>query len=262
MLYLYFRITFNDYGMRKFLLFGFAAFLCSCTQTVEDRISDKFKEYVNSNFDDPSDLKEIVSIEIHDSTNNATMLELFNCACELDTLVAGVDSLKNKKWDKFMKNFGNSVISERSDHLSKYKREQMLSDAIKYLFEQADADNSVQKKIKQIAEHKCLLDSIYYSLDTINVYVYRIRTRITELDKAIKIHDYFATIEDDDIRISDTEPSFIGISVKCDGFTKEYTHYVELYNELVLLSNNRDTLRKKFIDLFVSNGFLLPFDYY
>lgn len=248
--------------MKKLLLLGLVALICSCTQTIEDRINVKFKEYVNFNFDDPSKLKEIVSIEIFDSINNVTMFELYNSACILDTLMTKADSLKNKKWDKFLEDFNNLTMSERSNYLSEYKKEQILSDAIKYLFEQVDANKSVQNKLKEIAEHKCLLDSVYNSLDTIDVYVYKIRTRIIDCDKIVRICDYFATIEDEDIRISDAEPPFIGISVKCDGFTKEYTHYMELTNELVLLNNNRDTLRKNLVDLFVSNGFLLPLNYY
>jgi hypothetical protein len=46
----FFINNFNNYNMRKLLLLSLIAILYSCSQTVEDRISDEFKEFVNLNF--------------------------------------------------------------------------------------------------------------------------------------------------------------------------------------------------------------------
>lgn len=70
-----------------FIIIVLSAFVVSCSKpTKEELIEKAFKEYVNKNFDDPNNLKEIVSIESRDTAKIA-LQEITKSILELDSLL-------------------------------------------------------------------------------------------------------------------------------------------------------------------------------
>ena len=75
-----------------FIIIALFAFVTSCSKpTKEELIEKAFIEYVNQNFDDPSHLKEVVSIEVQD-TAKKVLLEIFNSVHHMDSLLSYCDS--------------------------------------------------------------------------------------------------------------------------------------------------------------------------
>lgn len=248
--------------MKKILLFIFMTIVCSCKQTIEDRIRNEFVKYVKNNFDDPSILKEIVSLELNDSIDKEVINQMLQTLYQLDSLHQHLDSLKNEKWSEATNNIEKYSIENGKDYLSTYKREQIFEETITILSEEALLTNNIKNKTNEIKTSKCLLDSTYSSLNNINVDIYKIRTRIKQ-DESIKINDYYATIENDSIiKIYLAPPPLIESSIKAKSFMKNYLKHIEEQEELKQLIDKRDKLRKDFFKLFTSNGLIIPIDYY
>lgn len=90
----------------KTILFVIAALIMSaCTKTSEDRVTEAFKEYVKTDFGNPSDFIEITKIDNADTIN----VEL---ALELSTTV---DSIKH-------------LFPEDIQHRYEYRREKLIED--------------------------------------------------------------------------------------------------------------------------------------
>ena len=67
------------------LMFVFCFY--SCSKSKLDIIEEEFKLYVNQNFDDPSSLEDILSIEINDTINNVYFDTLMLSVNTLDSLI-------------------------------------------------------------------------------------------------------------------------------------------------------------------------------
>ena len=64
--------------MKKLLYILLALCAISCTQSNEDKITSAFKEYVSNNFDDPSSLDEIVSVEVTDTVSKRGLIDIID----------------------------------------------------------------------------------------------------------------------------------------------------------------------------------------
>lgn len=85
--------------MKKFICFSFFAFsilmIVSCSQSKDDKIIVAFKDYVQNNFDDPSQFVEVVSIETKDTFSTKQFKKVYRDLCERDdTLNKLSDQLK------------------------------------------------------------------------------------------------------------------------------------------------------------------------
>ena len=54
----------------------FSFICCNKLETIEDKIKKEFKIYVNENFGDPNDLKEVVSIDLKDTVSYRPIYEI------------------------------------------------------------------------------------------------------------------------------------------------------------------------------------------
>ena len=86
--------------MKKILYIFYALCAISCTQSNEDKITSAFKEYVCNNFDDPSSLDEIVSIEVTDTVSKRGLIDIideYENLVEISSSVSKslIDSLNN-----------------------------------------------------------------------------------------------------------------------------------------------------------------------
>ena len=52
-----------------YLNFSLLLFFYGCNTSIEDKIKDKFMDYANENFDNPSDIEEITSVTKTDSSD-------------------------------------------------------------------------------------------------------------------------------------------------------------------------------------------------
>lgn len=234
--------------MRKLLLLSLIVILYSCSQTVEERISDEFIKYVDSNFDDPNDFKEIVSVEFKDSFNNASLYEIVDASYKLDSICEKSYTLGT--------NFVVELVDElkayetKYRNLSSYNREQLLG----MIFEYTNLEDKTRTKTYK--ENKQLIDSLYYSLDTFNVKKYNIRIRIQENSK-LKISDYYCLLEDNNLIFFDSEPTIMDLSYKCKSFIKVLNEYNQETREYILINKQRLGKRQEIIDYVKKLGFFI-----
>lgn len=101
--------------MKKLLLFIYLVVAISCgTQTNDDKIKEAFSEYVNQNFDDPSKVKEIVSITYGDTLTNKSFADMVS---ELSVMSDSLESLNKsfvEKANSFANRYGNKVRYNQS----------------------------------------------------------------------------------------------------------------------------------------------------
>lgn len=102
--------------MKKCLLFvcAFLLFFSCGTSSTDDKIKETFSEYANQNFDDPSKVKEVVSITYGDTLTNKTFA---NMVSELSVMSDSLESLNKSLTDKansFANRYGNKVRNNQS----------------------------------------------------------------------------------------------------------------------------------------------------
>lgn len=166
----------------------------SCKQTDESKIKQALKEYVNNNFNDPNDFKEIVSIELSSSTNTDSMRNLFVGAAETFMLLEvkfeelQLDTeakTKNKKQDASL----NTLLRVLETFNS--VNELRLSQSFK------EAKNSVSE-INSISDNNG-----FEEYDT-DVYLVKCRVKVGE---RLRIQNFYAifdrTKSENNIRIQD-----------------------------------------------------------
>ena len=234
--------------MRKLLLLSLIAILYSCSQTVEDRISDEFKEFVNLNFDNPDDLKEIVAIEFKDSFNNASLYEIVRLSYKLDSL----NEVSYALGTNFIVELTNELKAYETKYrnLSSYKREKLLE----MIYEYVPLED--KRRYKTYKYNKDFIDSIYSSLDTFAVKTYNIRIRIQE-DGKLKISDYYCIIEDDNLKFYNQVPAITELTQKCKSFMKILDEYDQETEEHISMITQRLDKRQEIIDYVKSLGFII-----
>lgn len=234
--------------MRKLLLFCFVAFFSSCTQTIEDRICNEFKKYVNLNFDDPGDFKEIVSIELKDTFNNASLYEIVSFSYKLDSLnevgyTLGTDFIVDLVDE--MKPY-----EKRYRNLSSYKREKLLEMVGEYINLEDKTRSTTYKNNKR------LIDSAFCQLDTFDVKKYNVRIRVQKNDEQ-KILDYYCITEDGVFRFYDKKPTLTEMTPKCESFIKKIYEYNQQTEEYQSIITQRVNKRQEIIDYVKSLGILI-----
>lgn len=234
--------------MKQILSFILVISICSCSQTIENRISDEFVEYVNLTFDNPKDFKELVSIELKDTFNNASLYEMVHLTCELDSL----NEVSLNLGGDFVVELVNELKLNESRYrdLSYYKRERILDLVNEYIVLEC------KKRNKSYKDNKHYIDSVYHSLDTFDVKNYKIRIRVLE-DNKLKISDYYCLLEDDSLRFYEKEPSLQELTPKLSPFWKILKEYNEEINKYLLLSKQRLDKKKEIIDYIRSAGIFI-----
>ena len=101
--------------MKKF--FSFALFfllfmnLLSCSKSKEDKINAAFKDYVQNNFDDPSQFVEVVSIETKDTFSTINYKKVYRDLCERVDTLNKISNQQKLEIDSFMEKYGGRLFS-------------------------------------------------------------------------------------------------------------------------------------------------------
>lgn len=103
--------------MRKLFIYAMLLFaLASCkeqTRTKEDVIKDTFKEYVKTDFDDPSDFIEVTKVEVVDTLNANDAKAIIVSLAGIQNVMAPQDIIKLADYaEKFERDYTN-IISYR-----------------------------------------------------------------------------------------------------------------------------------------------------
>ena len=153
--------------------------LFSCEKTESDIVKEEFEKYVYENFDDPRDLKEIVSIEITDTITKEDIYELLYSFNELDSSTFALDSVVTLYCtegitQQIKNNF--SAMSNLSYYQILKARELYGKVGISLLSKISFDETSYKKSVHEI-------DSIAKSLADFEYIQYNIKTRIENESK-------------------------------------------------------------------------------
>ena len=197
--------------MRKIFYLFVVLCVISCTQSNEDKIKVAFKEYAISNFDDPSQLEEIVSIDSLDTISTIEVKKQFSELMEIRK--------RTKKLTDSIRAINNKFFNDKSlvpRIVSNYNFKDLLSKSIEwseyeiYLLDHNISMEAAEKDWKDILSHK---DTVFYQnrlkyriknngeLKLKTYYVYsdtlynKINFKETKL-KAYEISDIFKEIDD------------------------------------------------------------------
>lgn len=155
------------------LLFLFLFF--SCENGIEKKIEKEFKTYVNENFGEPSDLKEIVSIELKDTVSYADISNIVKKARNISDIIEGqIDTIHSWSADGTLR----QILTNNSEDYSLKKALKDYADMMEntYLFD-------FKYKIRQLREFDINDKRIIY-------FHYIIKTRIKEEQEAKIYHAY------------------------------------------------------------------------
>lgn len=213
--------------------------LFSCEKTESDIVKEEFEKYVYENFDDPRDLKEIVSIEITDTITKEDIYELLYSFNELDSVTFALDSVLTLYCTEVLTQQIKNNLSEMSN-LSYYQafkaRELLGKVAISSLSKISFDKTSYNKSVHEI-------DSIAKSLADFEYIQYNIKTRIENESEKTVLKNYHALVKQNRIDIYDKEPAIMD-------YSPEIKELFELNNKRVdSLEKYRTSIKKLEEDL-------------
>ena len=163
----------------------------SCSKSNEEKVKDAFNDYVESNFNNPADLKEIISITIKDSISNKKTVDFANSSLEtIDTIMRGISRM-NDSLHKIVETTINtpSIINKYIGNSHAYKLmqdvEKTSKDYFSYIIESNESLDLVTSRKKLESDIKKLQS------DNIVIIVYEIKTRINTNDNSI-LKTYYA----------------------------------------------------------------------
>lgn len=100
--------------MKNFLLFSVfvSSFLIlfSCSQSKENKVNAAFKEYVQNNFDDPSQFVEVVSVEIKDTFSTNNLKRVYRDLCERDDTLNKISDQLKVEIDVIKEKYGRTKL--------------------------------------------------------------------------------------------------------------------------------------------------------
>lgn len=194
-------------------------FLYSCTKTQEELIEEKFQNYVYENFDNPMDLREVISIQLNDSIDKNSIFEVLSLTYKLDSAAIKLLNNTNEYIYKLVtkKGYSREICNVDFSHYDRTRlREILLEITPLYM--------SCLSSRFYIAD-RTQLDSIYLTIDSLKIYEYEIKCRIFKEDE-MKIEKYYATVNDTLIQINDNKLSLENFSE-----TSEFWDLLEDYRE-------------------------------
>ena len=209
----------KDIGLIAIVLFV----LFACTQTKEDKIKNEFKNFVSSNFNDPNNLKEIVSIEQIDTV---TYESIRNGVIALHAL----DSLTNST---------KSIEEELSEsNLSKIRAHQYHSyykdDLRDLIMQRAKLSRDMltwhdDYGLTMLQTMSDSVDNLLNGLKGLNIYQYRIKTGIKD-GNDLKLTEYYALEDSVEYRFFNRKPTFNDYSERTAEFYKVAREYEDMMN--------------------------------
>lgn len=196
-----------------------------CNVSIEERIEDKFMDYVNENFDDPSEVEKITSITISDSSDVKSFLE------NIEYLVN--DSTKYE--------INTEQVLEKVEAMPYSKRYESREYAEEYV---EKSMNFLNFKLENIEKLKCLSDSIRNYMSRVKpsdydyLYTYDIKVRMNKKGfKKILVFYAIVNAKTQEIKIQDHELKSEEVPIlkdiyKCvDEYMELKREYMDLYIE-------------------------------
>ncbi len=232
--------------MKKLLFLSclFLLFITGCDVSIENQIEQKFEEYVNENFDDPSSVDEITKVLLVDSFDVKELINSYNYIVNTDTLPEPRYSATE------LESYVNKNLYKISHLPEKSKAD--LSQSVK------DSYNNMQEIVDFLEENEILMkylkDSInsYLSkIDTSNCdlfYTYKIKFRVKENENK-RLHEYYAIVnaKNGNIKIQDHVLKIKDVPT-INGIYYTFDRYYQLWNEYYNLKLNEVKLQNKLMN--------------
>ena len=212
----------------------------SCIQSKEDEVSKEFKNYVNSNFDNPKNLEEIVSVEQIDSINFEQFCKVVN---NLHKLASLADTCRRIEEDQT-----SNIIAKIKAH----KYASFYSDDVRFwlIYNVKLTDELISCMTNYGDKEKNLSDSIdnlLLRLDGLSILQFKIKVRVKERG-ILKLKNYYALEDSTGFRFFDSVPTFNDYSERTAVFykvAKEYEDIIQMRQNILddLMELNSKTLR-------------------
>ncbi len=231
--------------MRRLIYVFVILCIVGCVQSNEDKIRTAFSEYVKNNFDDPSQFKEIVSIDSLDTISTIKIKELFNelIITRKRTYEIG-DSIEKINFKYINDDKLKSQLGQSSEFMALAQKVIELNEYYIYLSDKNLSMIDAEAEWKEIQSHK---DTVFYNQ--------RLTYRVNYNDglKLKTCFVYFDTLYNNitfrDNRIKAYEAS--EITKEIDEFDEKYEPLFELNSERVKTAiQMHNVLRRMFGDIY------------
>lgn len=231
--------------MSKNVLFLFGMVICmlSCTKGKNDVVKDEFYKYVSQNFDDPNDLKEIVSIELIDTISYEDFCYGTKLLYEVSEQIESLISLENTQCD--------SIIYYLQNHkpiTDEYKRVIVREWLIQHAGLNDDMINWNNIYFDETRFLKMDIDSLLEKTKKMMLYEYEIKARVNE-GTNLKLKQYYALEDSITIRFFDKKPIFSDYSDEVSKYYEAAKKYREIYDIRHNIVMEKLKLNKKIIPL-------------
>ena len=236
-----------------FIIIVLSAFVVSCSKpTKEELIEKAFKEYVNKNFDDPNNLKEIVSIESRDTAKIA-LQEITKSILELDSLLLYYDSIYNSPTalNKMVKDL--SGYENQFSNLGYYERDKIKNAGYEYINCALKLTLYNKSNYRKKVE---LVDSTLNTMIIPQIILYEIRARVRNNDE-LKLNKYYALTDSIDIKIYEKEPRFEDYSSQIGEFKEIIDNCLEEQLQYKQLIDNATNKMSEFKELCRNSGIFI-----
>lgn len=216
--------------MKNLLLFICVVVIVSCgTNSNDDKIKEAFSEYANHNFDDPSKIKEIVSITYGDTLTNTSFADMVS---ELSAMSDSLDNLYkdlSNKANALATKYGNKVRHNSAFLEDWHEYEESLNDGLekRWVFVSTIMSNDFMPITK---------DSIL-NYEDFALLDFTIKYRITEND-GLKLKDMQGNIDLKSNNIYIDEPENADLLSFLKGVNQTISYYK------TMIETNSDIVRK------------------
>lgn len=215
-------------------------FITGCDVSIENQIEQKFEEYVNENFDDPSSVDEITKVLLVDSFDVKELINSYKYIVNTDTFpeprysAEELESYVNKNLYKISHLPENSKVDVSQSVKDSYNNMQRIVDFL-------EENENLMKYLKDS------INSYISKIDTSNCdlfYTYKIKFRVKENGNK-KLHECYAIvnakngnikIQDQVLKIKDV-PTIYGIYYTFDRYYQLWHEYYNLKLNEVKLQN-------------------------
>lgn len=193
-------------------------FIVSCDNSIEKQIEREFKEWVKVNYDDPKAFKDVVSVELIDTTS----LHMYaGMAQQYLGLIPQLDSLEERTSERF-KEESTKLTSNKNqfDYSEKKKIERSL-----YRIYDLTIENMKLIPAKRELTEK--VDSVVLGVinnEDVQIYNYEVKVR-NSVNGELKLHTFHAYLYGENIKIQSYD-------MKVSEFPEEFTEIIECLDEL------------------------------
>lgn len=235
--------------MKKIVVLSFIfslLFLVCCRPKYQRMISREFKQYVKTNFDNPKDLKEIVSISNYPDTINVTQMANLSVKT-LHTDIDIFDTIQNRY--KITEDMPG-LLGYNGSYNNKILILSKLIDQVKISREWLDI-----KEYGLTIAGNILSDLLYNKYDM--YYSYDIKARVKDSLGSIKLKTFYA-LQQDSTDLFEIKDHII----QPQDMPESYESLLEYTIRLNNISKLCDSLKSKYVQLYTEVSTLLLYQEY